>query len=76
MDGNFSREGSVNKKLFNKLNSISYYEKKIPKSLGIEFVNKIIFPLIENYKIEIKDILNTYIHHVAYQIKKNVDTES
>ena len=76
LDGNFSKEGNINKKLFNQLNSISYYEKKLPKSLGIEFVNKIIFPLIENYKIEIKDILNTYIHHVAYQIKRNVDTEN
>ena len=55
MDGNFSSEGSVNKKLFNQLNSISYYEKKLPKSLGIEFVNKIIFPLIENYKIDLND---------------------
>ena len=76
VDGNFSKDGSLNVELFNSLNSISYYEKKFPKSLGIEFVNKNIFPLIESYKIEIKDILNTYINHVAYQIKKNVDTKS
>ena len=25
LDGNFSREGNINKKLFNELNSISYY---------------------------------------------------
>ena len=46
-----SSRGKINKDLFNlELNSISFYSKKNPKSLGIEFVIDKIFPLIESYQ--------------------------
>ena len=72
-DGLISSRGKVNSNLFNELNSISFYSKTNPKSLGIEFVINQIFPLINNYKICEEDILATFVNHAALQISKNIN---
>ena len=41
-----------------------------PKSLGLEFVKKEILPRIEKHSLEISNILNTFVHHIAFQISK------
>ena len=58
--------------MFNELNKLNFYSKKNPKSLGIEFVKEVLFPLINKYQINYLDVLATYIKHVAFQIKKNI----
>ena len=60
-------------KLFNELNSISFYSKKNSKSLGIEFVIDQIFPIIESYKISEEEILASFVKHAAFQISKNIN---
>jgi anhydro-N-acetylmuramic acid kinase len=45
--GEIARSGKVNSALLTELNNLDFYQKKYPKSLGIEFVNAIILPLIE-----------------------------
>jgi len=67
-NGKISKSGLVNTKLLSDLNNISYYKKKHPKSLGLEWVNKNIFPLIDSYNLEIADILRTFSEHIAIQI--------
>ena len=62
----------INKNLFNELNELSFYFEKHPKSLGIEFVLKEIFPIIDKYKLSEIDVLATYIKHAAFQISKNI----
>jgi anhydro-N-acetylmuramic acid kinase len=57
----------VNQDLLNELNSLDYYQKPYPKSLGFEFVKKIILPLIENYSIDVEDKMNTFVEHIAIQ---------
>tara|TARA_Y100001933_G_C18548199_1_gene376189 strand:- start:144 stop:524 length:381 start_codon:yes stop_codon:yes gene_type:complete len=44
-----------------------------PKSLGIEWVNKNIFRIIDKYKLKTKDILRTYTEHISEQIKESID---
>ena len=58
-NGILSSRGKINRDLFNELNSISFYSKKNPKSLGIEFVIDKIFPMIESYKISEEETLAT-----------------
>jgi anhydro-N-acetylmuramic acid kinase len=41
--------------------------------LGIEWVNKNIFPIIDKYKLKTKDILRTYTEHISVQIKESID---
>ena len=71
-NGKFSEKGNVNYKLFNKLNSLEYYKTKSPKSLGIEFVNEKIIPLIDSFSINNNDILKTFIEHIAEQINISI----
>lgn len=71
-NGKFSEKGNVNYKLFNKLNSLEYYKTKGPKSLGIEFVNEKIIPLIDSFSINNNDILKTFIEHIAEQINISI----
>ncbi|WP_291113806.1 anhydro-N-acetylmuramic acid kinase [Flavobacterium sp. UBA6135] len=66
--GEIARSGKVNSALLTELNNLGFYQKKYPKSLGIEFVNATILPLIGNYSISIEDKLNTFVEHVAIQI--------
>ena len=73
IDGKLSKKGKINYDLLNKLNSIRFYLNKYPKSLGIEFVNNKIFPLIDDFKISIQDILATFVKHVAFQINQNIN---
>lgn len=66
--GQISRTGNYSIELLNQLNSLDFYQKEHPKSLGFEFVKEIILPMIENYSISIEDKLNTFTEHVALQI--------
>ncbi|MBW4360213.1 anhydro-N-acetylmuramic acid kinase [Flavobacterium taihuense] len=66
--GQISRTGNCSIDLLNELNALDFYQKKHPKSLGFEFVKKIILPIIERYPISIEDKLHTYTEHIAVQI--------
>ncbi len=71
-DGKMARNGNVCNNLFQRLNQLDYYEQKGPKSLGREWVEEEIFPLINQYSLSTEDILATIVEHAAYQVGKNV----
>ncbi len=73
--GHIASGGSVSKALLKDLNSLDFYQQKHPKSLGLEWVRKYIFPLIDSYKLEIKTILRTCVEHIAIQISKEINTQ-
>jgi anhydro-N-acetylmuramic acid kinase len=66
--GEIARSGKINHTLLEKLNQIYFYQKKYPKSLGIEFVNHSIFPLIDSFSTTIENKLATFVEHIALQI--------
>lgn len=68
--GNMAKSGNVNQDLLQKLNDLDFYKASYPKSLGMEFVNAKIFPLIQSYEIDVKDKLCTFVEHIAVQIAK------
>lgn len=69
-NGNFARQGNVNKELFDKLNDNIYYDDIPPKSLGREFFESKQRMIIDNSTLDIKDIIATATEHIAYQIVK------
>jgi len=71
--GHLASQGKINQQLLEQLNDLDFYKNSYPKSLGLEWVEQQIFPLIDNYKLEVKDILHTMIHHVAQQIAKVIN---
>lgn len=70
--GNLARSGNLNFDLLTELNALPFYKLPYPKSLGIEFVNEIILPLISKYKISEIDLLRTFVEHVAFQISRSI----
>ncbi len=69
--GKLAKEGKVISDLLEKLNQIDFYSKKPPKSLGREFVEKEVLPLIEVYDNG-KDLLRTFNEHMAQQISQSI----
>ncbi|MDD3722816.1 MAG: anhydro-N-acetylmuramic acid kinase [Lutibacter sp.] len=74
--GTMASEGNIEKNLLKELNSLTYYNSEKPKSLGYEFVVDTIFPIIDKYNLNIKDVLRTYVEHIALQISKKIDSNS
>lgn len=74
-DGRIAASGNINRKLLKELEELSFYKKIPPKSLGIEWVNATILPLLKDYEEDIPGLLNSYIHHVSLQIAANLDND-
>ncbi|MCB7481282.1 anhydro-N-acetylmuramic acid kinase [Christiangramia sediminis] len=72
-DGKLAKSGKIDNELLAKLNSLQYYKKEPPKSLGIEWVNCEIIPLLEKYQSDIPSILKTFTTHAAIQIANSLD---
>ena len=65
-------------KLLAELDSLDFYERKPPKSLGIEWVQKEIFPLVDQYELSLEIIISSLSEHSARQIsnclkRNNID---
>ncbi len=77
--GKIAASGHINKALLEDLNVLEFYNMAHPKSLGLEWVNTNIFSLVDNYNLDVKDILRTFVEHIAIQIgkttqKKDINT--
>ncbi len=54
------------------LRSLDYYAKKSPKSLGLEWVQKEIFPRLDSSKRKPEDLLRTFSDHIVWAISKEL----
>lgn len=68
--GQLAKKGKINTLLLNELNELTYYKLAPPKSLGIEWINQELFPIINKYNISVNDKLRTFVEHIAFQISK------
>lgn len=77
-DGQLSRKGNVVSDLLQKLDNLSYYHQKPPKSLGKEWFESVFWPLVEPFmqKFPLADIARTMVDHIARQIIDNVPMEA
>ncbi|WP_139956381.1 anhydro-N-acetylmuramic acid kinase [Flavicella sediminum] len=73
--GKLASEGNVHEELLQQLNADPFYELPIPKSLGFEFVQEKVLPLIHLYPISLKDVLRTFVEHVAIKISEVLSTK-
>lgn len=70
-NGHLAKQGKIIPELLNTLNNIDFYSKKHPRSLGAEWVNQVIFPLLnQDNKM---DILATFTEHIAEQISDVIE---
>ena len=66
--GQIASSGNLNTTLLYELNALDFYAKKHPKSLGLEWVKTHVLPLIDSFQLQVKDVLNIFVQHIAIQI--------
>jgi anhydro-N-acetylmuramic acid kinase len=67
-DGMLAASGTMNQRLLETLNALSYYTLAVPKSLGREWVVQHIFPLLKKSDLSPNDLLATFCEHIAMQV--------
>lgn len=67
-NGRLASEGRIDFNLLDTLNSLNYYKTPPPKSLGREWIEKEILPLLGLANLSHADILSTFCEHIAFQI--------
>ncbi len=74
--GMLASKGQVNDALLSELNALAFYKESPPKSLGLEWADKHMFPLLETYDISVEDQLRTYVEHVAMMISNSISANT
>ena len=69
-DGQIGASGTINQSLLRQLNNLEYYQVKWPKSLGREWIENEIFPLLNGSGITVEDQAATIYDHIASQISR------
>nr|WP_319399853.1 anhydro-N-acetylmuramic acid kinase [uncultured Carboxylicivirga sp.] len=73
-DGGLGRKGVVKPMLLAKLNELDYYQQKAPKSLGQEWVDKVLWPVLDKYSDDtLEDVIRTYYEHVSFVLSKDLN---
>jgi len=67
-NGELGKKGNVDSPLLNELNSLDFYQMQSPKSLGREWVEETILPIIEKSTISLEDKFRTVYEHITEQI--------
>jgi anhydro-N-acetylmuramic acid kinase len=66
--GMIARSGTVDASLLEELDSLEYYKITHAKSLGIEWVQQVFWPVVKKYEIGIEDLMATINRHIAGQV--------
>lgn len=66
--GALAATGKVDTGLLEALNALAFYKMSYPKSLGLEWVETEIFPLINSFDLSLENLLRTFVEHIALQI--------
>lgn len=71
-NGDIGKRGNINSALLEELDSLNYYKMKPPKSLGREWMENEMLPVVQSYNIPTEDKLRTVYEHIAKQISASV----
>lgn len=71
-DGLIAHSGTIDNQLLTTLNSHPFYSQNYPKSLGREFFEENIKPLLEN-RDDIANMMATLVEHIAIQISNSTN---
>ncbi len=73
IDGKLAKKGKINEDLLNKLNKLSFYSKPHPKSLGVEWLQKEIHPILQEDRSVVENQMATFVEHSAFQIVRHIE---
>jgi len=67
-DGLMAAEGQLDEGLLAALDQLPYYQRRPPKSLGREWADEHIMPLLHQADRPAEDLLHTFCVHIAHQV--------
>jgi len=67
-DGEIAARGSINQEFLHHLNSLGYYGREAPKSLGKEWFKEVFVPHSINPGLSVPDLMATMVEHLAIQL--------
>ncbi|NNE54676.1 MAG: anhydro-N-acetylmuramic acid kinase [Flavobacteriales bacterium] len=70
--GRIAATGQVDAALLQALDSLPYYFEPFPKSLGREWVDRHVWPLLNASELEETSLLATFTHHIARQLTRTL----
>jgi anhydro-N-acetylmuramic acid kinase len=68
--GKIAASGTLDETLLATLNELSFYNQAPPKSLGLEWVQQHIFPVLDASTISVESKLRTFTEHIAMQLAR------
>jgi anhydro-N-acetylmuramic acid kinase len=71
-DGELAFSGKTDQELLKKLSALPFYNRRIPKSLGREDIEKDLLPLINASSLSVEDKMATFCEHIAQCIAASV----
>ncbi|QNM85752.1 anhydro-N-acetylmuramic acid kinase [Polaribacter pectinis] len=74
--GKIASNGTFLMQLEADLRMLEFYKEKPPKSLGLEWVQKEIFPRLESSTRKPEDLLRTFTDHIAWAITKVITKDA
>lgn len=75
-NGEIAKNSKVDSDLVKKLNTLSFYQEIPPKSLGIEWCNENVFPLLEEFDLANEELIASFTEHSSIQIAKVLNENS
>ncbi|MFL5808584.1 MAG: anhydro-N-acetylmuramic acid kinase [Flavisolibacter sp.] len=73
--GQMASSGTVHQSVLQELNGLAYYSAPFPKSLPNQFGTDEVFPLLASFGLSVNDAMRTYVEHIVYQIRINVEKQ-
>jgi anhydro-N-acetylmuramic acid kinase len=73
-EGKKAASGKVDQPLLDQLNMLSYYQQAPPKSLGREYFEAEVWPILAQSALKVEDKMATYAKHLALQLKAVVES--
>ncbi len=75
-NGELAASGQIHMELLEKLNSLEYYHTPAPKSLGREWIEKEILPVLDSYNLDPEIAAHTFCEHIAIQVSASLDNNA
>ena len=71
-NGDWAKEGTYHDELADAWDQLEYFGLDFPKSLDNNWIKEVYLPIISDLRVAPKDALHTACHHIAIQIKKDL----
>ncbi len=71
-DGQLAATGTVDEPLLEQLNALDFHHQPFPKSIGKEYFENHVQPLLDASALSIANLMHTFCVHIMMQVKNNL----